>query len=98
MNAITTALLFYLGLGTVLTLEEAGLFFLPGDISMVAAGVYAAQGGPFVLLSWAVATIGMVAGSCILFLTVRRSRRSSRVLPDRARALILRHGAVGVAR
>jgi membrane protein DedA with SNARE-associated domain len=89
--------LFYLGLGTLLTAEEAGVFLLPGDISMVAAGVYAAQGGPFILFSWVLAALGMVAGACILFFSVRRHRRSGEVLPTRVRVLIQRHGAGGIA-
>mgnify|MGYP001247401188 CR=1 FL=1 len=89
--------LFYLGLGTLLTAEEAGVFLLPGDISTVAAGVYAAQGGPFILFSWALAALGMVAGACVLFFSVRRHRRSVEVLPDRVRILIQRHGAGGIA-
>lgn len=90
-------LLFYLGLALLLTLEEAGVFLLPGDISMVAAGVYAAQGGPFIGVSWVVSTIGMVAGSCVLFHMVRRNKTSTRVLPARVRQLVHRHGALGVA-
>lgn len=90
------ALLFYLGLGALLTAEEAGVFLLPGDISIVAAGVYASQGQSFVLASWAVATVGMVAGSWILFSTVRRSRATQRALPERVRTLIHRYGAGGV--
>lgn len=94
--SLPTYVLFYLGLGALLTAEEAGVFLLPGDISMVAAGVYAAQGGPLVYVSWLVASLGMVAGSAALFFTVRRSRASARVLPDRVRDLIQKHGALGV--
>jgi len=97
LGAVTSHLLFYLGLGALLTFEEAGVFLLPGDISMIAAGVYAAQGGPFILISWLVATAGMVAGSSVLFLGVRRSRRTGRAIPERARMLIHRYGARGVA-
>lgn len=90
-------LLFYLGLAALLTAEEAGVFLLPGDISIVAAGVYAAQGGPLLVVSWLVSAVGMVAGSAVLFFTVRRSRASTRVLPHRVRVLIQRYGAWGVA-
>ena len=90
-------LAFYLGLAGILTLEEAGVFLLPGDISLIAAGVYASQGGPFIFVSWVVASLGMVVGSCGLFFTVRRSETSTRVLPDRVRDLIHRHGTLGVA-
>lgn len=92
-----TPLLFYLGLGAVLTAEEAGIFLLPGDISLVAAGVYASQGQSYVLVSWAVATAGMIAGSWVLFSALRRSSASQRAMPERARSLIQRYGAVGVA-
>lgn len=96
MTELLAVIAFYVGLGGLLTMEEAGVFLLPGDISMVGAGVYGAQGGPFILLSWVASTIGMVAGSLLLFHGVRKSGSSSRVLPDRARNLILRHGALGV--
>lgn len=94
--ALPAYFLFYLGLGLLLTAEEAGVFLLPGDISMVAAGVYGAQGGPLIYISWLVASLGMVAGSAALFVTVRRSRSSARALPDRVRDLIQKHGALGV--
>jgi membrane protein DedA with SNARE-associated domain len=93
---VATPLLFFLGLAALLTAEEAGVFLLPGDITMVAAGVYAAQGGPPIVISWIVASLAMVAGSCILFFTVRRSDATSRALPDRVRELIQRRGALGV--
>ena len=87
---------FYLGLAGILTFEEAGVFFLPGDIALIAAGVYASQGGPLIFISWMVASLGMVLGSCVLFFTVRRSATSGRVLPVRVRDLIHRHGPLGV--
>jgi membrane-associated protein len=90
------ALLFYLGLGALLTAEEAGVFLLPGDISIIAAGVYASQGRAYAVASWAVATAGMIAGSWVLFSAVRRSEASQRAMPERVRALIHRYGAVGV--
>lgn len=95
-----THFLFYLGLAALLTAEEAGVFLLPGDISIVAAGVYGAQGGPLIILSWLVASAGMMAGSSVLFFAVRRSERSARVLPGRVRLLIQRYGpwGVGIAR
>ncbi len=89
-------LLFYLGLGALLTAEEAGIFLLPGDISIIAAGVYASQQKSYVLVSWAVATVGMIVGSWVLFSVVRRSPASQRAMPDRVRTLIRRHGAIGV--
>ena len=91
------ALLFYVGLAGILTLEEAGLFLLPGDISLVAAGVHAAQGWPALFISWGVASLAMVAGASILFHSVGRSRRLERVLPERVRSLVRRHGIWGVA-
>lgn len=96
MSPIWATLLFYVGLGLLLTAEEAGVFLLPGDISIVAAGVYAAQGGPFILLSWLVAASGMVLGASILFYSVRRHGASSRILPPKLRDRILRHGSWGV--
>ena len=96
MTPLTAHLLFYIGLLLLLTAEEAGVFLLPGDISIVAAGVYASQGGPFIFVSWLVASIGMVAGACIMFFTVRRSHRTTRALPQRVRGMVLRHGSLGV--
>lgn len=89
---------FFLALGGILALEEAGVFLLPGDISLIAAGVYVSQESSpfFVLLSWATASAGMMLGASGLFFGVRRSGTSSRVLPDRVRHLIHRHGALGV--
>jgi membrane protein DedA with SNARE-associated domain len=92
-----TALLFYLGLGALLTLEEAGVFLLPGDISMVAAGMHGAQGDSFVLISWVVASAGMVVGASILFHAVHRTHATKRILPPRVRSLVQRHGVWGVA-
>jgi membrane protein DedA with SNARE-associated domain len=90
-------LLFYLGLGALLTAEEAGVFLLPGDISMIAAGVYGAQGGPFIWFSWGLAFLGMVLGACIMFYTVRRHERSIQALPERVRGLVHRYGSWGIA-
>jgi membrane protein DedA with SNARE-associated domain len=92
-----TALLFYLGLGAVLTLEEAGVFLLPGDISMVAAGMHGAQGDSFVLISWIVSSAGMVLGASILYHAVHRTRAAKRILPARVRRLVQRHGVWGLA-
>jgi membrane-associated protein len=92
-----SGILFFLGLAALLTLEEAGVFLLPGDISLVAAGVYAAQGGPFIAVSWLVASVGMIAGASVLFYGVRRSSHSRRFLPTRIRDLVHRHGVWGVA-
>lgn len=89
-------ILFYLGLGALLTAEEAGVFLLPGDISIVAAGVYGAQGGPFLLYSWALAASGMVLGASIMFYGVRRSQRSTEVLPERVRNWVHRYGSWGI--
>jgi membrane protein DedA with SNARE-associated domain len=92
-----SALLVCLGLGGILTLEEAGLFLLPGDISLVAAGVHFGQGSLVILvISWAVASLAMVAGASVLFYGVGRSRRLERVLPDRVRRLVRYHGLWGV--
>lgn len=91
------ALLFYIGLGALLTLEEAGVFFLPGDISLVAAGLHGAQGGSMVLISWIAGSAGMVIGASILFHGVSQSNSVSRVVPMRVVGLIHRHQARGVA-
>ncbi len=89
-------LLFYIGLAGLLTLEEAGLFLLPGDISLVAAGLNGSQGYSVIVFSWIVASLGMVAGATMLFYGVRRTDASSRVLPQRAVNLIHRHHITGV--
>lgn len=90
------ALLFYIGLAGLLTLEEAGLFLLPGDISLVAAGLNGSQGYSVVFFSWIVSWLGMVAGASVLFHGVRRTDASSRLLPRRAVDLIHRHHVSGV--
>jgi membrane protein DedA with SNARE-associated domain len=92
-----SVLLFYVGLAGLLTLEEAGVFLLPGDISLVAAGMHGAQGDSFILISWIASSLGMMAGASILFQAVQRTSASSRVLPQRAKDLIHRHGIWGVA-
>ena len=91
------ALLFYVGLGALLTLEEAGVFFLPGDISLVAAGLHSAQGGSIVFISWIAGSAGMIVGSSILFHGVSQSRSVGRVVPVRVVGLIHRHPIKGVA-
>ena len=91
------ALFFCIGLGGLLTLEEAGVFFLPGDISLVAAGLHGAQGGWIVLFSWVAASTGMVVGSSILFHAVSQADSVGRVVPVRVVALIHRHQVKGVA-
>ncbi|HEY8685644.1 MAG TPA: hypothetical protein VIO57_08565 [Chloroflexota bacterium] len=91
------ALLFYIGLGALLTLEEAGVFFLPGDISLVAAGLHGAQGGSIIFFSWIAGSLGMVIGSSILFHGVSQADSVSRVVPVRVVALIHRHQVKGVA-
>ncbi len=91
------ALFFCIGLGGLLTLEEAGVFFLPGDISLVAAGLHGAQGGWIVLFSWIAASAGMVIGSSILFHGVSQADSVSRVVPLRVVALIHRHQVKGVS-
>lgn len=90
-------LLFYIGLGALLTLEEAGVFLLPGDISLVAAGLHASPHRSQLLLSWLIATAGMVVGASILFHLVGRTDRFDRVLPARVRRLVLRYSVWGVA-
>jgi membrane protein DedA with SNARE-associated domain len=90
-------LLFYVGLGLLLTAEEAGIFLLPGDISIIGAGVYAAQGGDFILYSWIVAAGGMIAGACIMFFWVRSHEGSTRAMPERVRNLVLTYGSWGIA-
>jgi len=93
-------ILFYLGLGALLTFEEAGLFFLPGDISLVAAGLHATPTLSTLIISWVVASVGMTAGATVLFHGVAHTGRMRRVLPERVRHLVRRHGVwgVGVAR
>jgi membrane protein DedA with SNARE-associated domain len=91
------ALLFYIGLGALLTLEEAGVFFLPGDISLVAAGLHSAQGGSIVFISWIAGSAGMIIGSSILFHGVSQSDSVGRVVPVRVVSLIHRHQVKGVA-
>lgn len=91
------ALLFYIGLGLLLTFEEAGVFLLPGDISLVAAGLHASPDRSVLLFSWIAGSLGMIAGSSILFHGVSRARAFNRVLPPRVRRLIRRHGIYGVA-
>src|SRR5438270_7783881 len=90
-------LLFYVGLGALLTLEEAGVFFLPGDMSLVADGLHSAQGGSIVLCSWIAGSLGMIVGSSILFHGASQSRSVGRAVPVRVVALIHRHQAKGVA-
>jgi membrane protein DedA with SNARE-associated domain len=93
-----TAVLFCLGLALILVFEEAGLFFLPGDISLVAAGVHGREAASFWFLPLAcvVATFAMSAGATILFHGVQQSGRLGRVMPERARILIQHHGAAGI--
>jgi membrane protein DedA with SNARE-associated domain len=90
-------LIFCLGLAGLLTLEEAGLFLLPGDISLVAAGLHVAPDRSQFVLAWLAASIGMVVGSSILFHGVSKSRAFNRMLPPRVRRLVRRHGIWGVA-
>jgi membrane protein DedA with SNARE-associated domain len=90
-------LIFYVGIGALLTLEEAGLFLLPGDISLVAGGMHAAQGGSVIFITWLVSAAGMVAGASILYHGVSRSGASRRLLPRRVVRLVRRHGVWGVA-
>lgn len=94
---MVAALLFYLGLGALLTLEEAGAFFLPGDISLVAAGLHASQGDSIVFASWAIAAVAMTVGASLLYHAVDRYPGSERVMPKRVIGLIHNHGAYGVA-
>jgi membrane protein DedA with SNARE-associated domain len=91
-----TALLFYAGILALLTLEEAGVFLLPGDISLVAAGLQASQGGSVLVISWVCASTGMVVGSTVLFHAVGTSERLERVMPDRVVNLVKRHHVWGV--
>lgn len=92
-------ILFCLGLATILAFEEAGAFMLPGDISIIAAGVHArAEGSPLLLLPlWAAASLAMGVGATFLYRTVRATNRFDRVLPARARDMIQRHGIWGIA-
>jgi membrane protein DedA with SNARE-associated domain len=93
------ALLLYLGLGVLLTAEEAGIFLLPGDISLVAVGVqFGIHGEPlFAIAAWIIASLAMVAGATALFHGVNQSQHSSHMLPRRVRTLVRRHHVWGVA-
>lgn len=91
-----TALLFYAGLLALLTLEEAGVFLLPGDISLVAAGINASQGDSHIALSWLFAGAGMVAGATVLYHAVGASDTLGRALPVRVVQLVHRHHVWGV--
>jgi membrane protein DedA with SNARE-associated domain len=90
------ALLFYAGLLALLTLEEAGVFLLPGDISLVAAGINAAQGDSHIVISWICASAGMIAGSTFLYRAVGASDTLGRAIPPRVVNLIHRHHVWGV--
>ncbi len=90
------ALAFYLGLAGLLTLEEAGVFLLPGDISLVAAGLHASPDRPFLLIAWIAGSTGMIAGASVLFHGVGQADALKRILPMRFRRLIRRHGIWGV--
>jgi membrane protein DedA with SNARE-associated domain len=90
------ALLFYAGLLALLTLEEAGVFLIPGDISLVAAGINAAQGDSYIFVSWICASVGMIAGSTVLYRAVGASDTLGRAIPDRVVNLIHRHQIWGV--
>lgn len=90
-------LFFYLGLGTLLAFEEAGLFLLPGDISLVAAGLHDSGHPVELLFTWIAASAGMVVGASVLFHGVARARSLDRMLPRRARDLIQRHHIWGIA-
>jgi membrane protein DedA with SNARE-associated domain len=93
-----TAILFCVGLALILALEEAGLFFLPGDISLVAAGVHSREVAAFWFLPLAclLATCAMSLGATVLFRGVQHSGRLGRVIPERVRIMIQRHGAAGI--
>src|SRR5947209_1533731 len=72
---------------------------LPGDISIIAAGVHArAVGSPLLLLPlWAAGSLAMIAGATFLYRTVRATNRFDRVLPTRVRDMIQKHGIWGIA-
>jgi membrane protein DedA with SNARE-associated domain len=93
------ALLFYLGLGALLTAEEAGVFLLPGDITLVAVGVQSGTHGAwfFALIAWVVASCAMILGASALYHGVKQSEHTSKVLPRRVRTLVRRHHVWGVA-
>jgi membrane protein DedA with SNARE-associated domain len=93
------ALLFYLGLGALLTAEEAGVFLLPGDITLIAVGVQSSTNNSwfFAIVAWLVASTAMSAGASALFHGVNQSDKTSKVLPRRVRTLIRRHHVWGVA-
>lgn len=94
---MVASLLFYLGLGALLTFEEAGAFFLPGDISLVAAGLHSSQGDSIVFVNWVVASVAMTIGASFLYHAVDRYPGSERVMPKRVVDLIHAHGVYGVA-
>jgi membrane protein DedA with SNARE-associated domain len=91
-----TALLFYAGLFALLGLEEAGVFLLPGDISLVAAGLHAAQGDSHIVISWLCGSTGMIVGSTFLFRAVGLSDTLGRAVPARVVNLVHRHHVWGV--
>lgn len=91
------AILFFIGLGLLLTFEEAGVFLLPGDISLVAAGLHASPHLSYLLYSWLAGSVGMVLGASVLFHGVSRANSFKKILPPRVRRLIRRHGIWGVA-
>jgi membrane protein DedA with SNARE-associated domain len=91
-----TALLFYAGLFALLGLEEAGVFLLPGDISLVAAGLHAAQGDSHIVVSWFCGSLGMILGASFLFRAVGLSETLGRAVPDRVVQLVHRHNVSGV--
>jgi membrane protein DedA with SNARE-associated domain len=91
-----TALLFYAGLFALLGLEEAGVFLLPGDISLVAAGLHAAQGDSHIVISWICGSAGMIAGATFLYRAVGLSETLGRAVPGRVVDLVHRHHVWGV--
>ncbi len=90
------ALLFYVGLAALLTLEEAGVFLLPGDISLVAAGLHAAPHRSHLLISWIAGSTGMILGASVLYHGVGQAGALKRILPHRVRRMIRRYGVWGV--
>jgi membrane protein DedA with SNARE-associated domain len=89
-------LLCYLSLTLILTAEEAGAFVLPGDISLVAAGVVA-RSVTNPLVTWVAATSGMVVGATILFALVRRYRHARAIVPTWIGNRMEHHGVFGIA-
>ena len=89
-------IIFVLGLAGVMGLEEAGLFFLPGDIALAAAGLRAHPDAWSLLLCWIAGSVAMIAGACLLFKGVSWTHVTSRFFPQRVARFVRTRGILGV--